>query len=62
MAKVISEQVMPKFAGKALLTLLTVSRSHSKPPKWDRMILTLSTTVTVGLVALFIYGKTTAWW
>jgi hypothetical protein len=54
--------VTPKFAGKALLTLLTVSRSHSKPPKCDRMILTLSTTVTVGLVALFIYGKTTAWW
>ncbi len=52
---------MPRFAAKALLTFLTVSRSR-KQPSWDRIILMLSIAVTVGLVALFIYGKATSRW
>jgi hypothetical protein len=53
---------MPRIAAKALLTLLTANRSRSKPPHWDRVILVASTTVTVGLIALFIYGKATSRW
>jgi hypothetical protein len=53
---------MPRFAGKALLTLLTANRSRGKQPSWDRTILVLSTTVTIGLIALFIYGKATSRW
>jgi len=53
---------MPRFAGKALLTFLTANRSRSKQPSWDRIIIVASTAVTVGLVALFIYGKATSRW
>jgi hypothetical protein len=53
---------MPRFAGKALLALLIANRSPGKQPNWDRTILLLSMTVTVGLIALFIYGKSTSRW
>jgi hypothetical protein len=53
---------MPRFAGKALLTLLTVNRSRGKQPNRERTILVLSTAVTLGLIALFIYGKATSRW
>jgi hypothetical protein len=53
---------MPRFGTKALLTALSLKKSRSKQPSWDRTILVLSTTVTVGLIALFIYGKATSRW
>jgi hypothetical protein len=54
--------LMPRFAAKALLTMLTASRSHRSTPNWDRIIIMVSTAVTIGLVALFLYGKSTARW
>lgn len=54
---------MPRFAGKALLTLLTVSRStKSRRPDWDRIVILASIAVTVGLIALYAYGKATSRW
>jgi len=53
---------MPRLGAKALLTALAANRSRSKQPSWDRMILMLSITVTLGLIALFIYGKATSRW
>ncbi|HWZ40389.1 MAG TPA: hypothetical protein VNY08_19015 [Bradyrhizobium sp.] len=53
---------MPRFGIKALLTALSLNKSRSQRPNWDRTILVLSTTVTLGLIALFIYGKATSRW
>jgi hypothetical protein len=51
---------MPKFAAKALITALTARRSRQKQPNWDRIVILSSTVVTISLVALFIYGKSTS--
>ena len=53
---------MPRIAAKALLTLLTTNKSRSRTPNWDRVILLASTAVTLGLIALFVYGKATSRW
>ena len=53
---------MSRFGSKALLTFLTLNRSHRGQPNWDRGIIILSTTVTIGLVALYVYGKATSRW
>jgi hypothetical protein len=53
---------MPRFGTKALLAILTASRSHRKRPDWDRIVILSSTVVTVGLIALFAYGKATSRW
>jgi hypothetical protein len=53
---------MPRFAGKALLTLLTANRSRNKQLNWDRIVMLSSTAVTIGLFALFAYGKATSRW
>ena len=53
---------MRRFALKALFTMLSLNRSEQKRPDWDRVILVFSTTVTLGLVALYVYGKATARW
>ena len=53
---------MRRFAFKALFTMLSFQRAERKPPDWDRVILLFSTSVTVGLVALYAYGKATARW
>jgi len=53
---------MPKLPAKALLTLLTVNRSRAERPNWDRIVTVSSIVVTVGLVALFAYGKATSRW
>jgi hypothetical protein len=53
---------VPRFGSKALLTFLTLSRPHRRQPDWDRGIIMLSTTVTIGLVALYAYGKATSGW
>ena len=52
---------MPKFALKALFSILTLNKIK-KPPDWDRVILIFSTAVTVGLVALYVYGKMSSRW
>jgi hypothetical protein len=54
--------VMPRFAAKALLAILTANRSRRNAPNWDRIVILGSTAVTVGLVALFAYGKATSRW
>ena len=53
---------MPKIGMKAFLTILTLNRSSRRQPEWDVIIITVSTIVTIGLVALYIYGKTAAHW
>jgi hypothetical protein len=53
---------MRKFAFKALFTLLTLNRTERKRLDWDRLILIFSTSVTVGLIALYVFGKTTSRW
>ena len=57
-----SGTLMPRFGAKALLTLLTANRSRGRQPSWDRTILVLSITVTLGLIALYIFGKATSRW
>jgi len=53
---------MRRFALKALFALLLLNRGDDEPPRWDRIILVASTVVTVGLVALYAYGKATGRW
>ena len=53
---------MRRFAMKALFALLTLSRDDDDPPRWDRIVLVASTIVTIGLVALYAYVKTTGRW
>ena len=52
---------MRRFGMKALLTFFTLNRSDRKP-EWDRLIIILSTAVTIGLVAAYAYGKATSRW
>jgi hypothetical protein len=53
---------MGRFALKAVLTALTVNRADNRRPDWDRIVLLASTSVTIGLIALYAYGKVTARW
>jgi hypothetical protein len=53
---------MRKFALKAIFTLLTLDRTERKRVNWDRIILIFSACVTIGLVALYFYGKSTSRW
>jgi hypothetical protein len=53
---------MRRFGLKALFTLLTMNRVKRERIEWDRVILHFSTGVTVGLVALYLYGKATSRW
>jgi hypothetical protein len=53
---------MGRFAPKAIFALLTLNRAESKSPHWDRIILIFSTAVTIGLVALYVFGKATSRW
>jgi len=47
---------------KAAASLLTLSLADGARPNWDRIIIIASTVVTIGLVALYIHGKTTGRW
>ena len=47
---------------KALFALFALSRASKKQPDWDRVILIASNVVTIGLVALYLYGKATSRW
>ncbi|WFU76425.1 hypothetical protein [Bradyrhizobium sp. CB2312] len=53
---------MRRFAMKALFTVLNLNRVERTRIDWDRTAIVASTTVTLGLVALYIWGKTTARW
>jgi hypothetical protein len=53
---------MAKIPIKALLTLLTVNRSRQEQPDWDRIVMLSSIVVTIGLIALYAYGKATSRW
>ncbi|WP_257165557.1 hypothetical protein [Bradyrhizobium sp. SRS-191] len=52
---------MRRFALKALFALLTLNRDDD-PPRWDRIVLMASSLVTIGLIALYAYGKATGRW
>lgn len=51
---------MRRFAMKALFVMLSL-RKHERID-WDRSIMIFSTVVTVGLVALYFFGKATSRW
>jgi hypothetical protein len=53
---------MRKVGYKAVIALLTLSRTGRDRPHWDRIILIFSTSVTIGLIALYAFGKATSRW
>ncbi len=53
---------MPKASLKAIFTILTLSQVGGKQIRWDRVVIILSTAVTVGLIALYVFGKITSRW
>ena len=53
---------MRRFAMKALFTALNLNRTERTRIDWDRTALILSTAVTLALVALYLFGKSTARW
>jgi hypothetical protein len=53
---------MPRFVLKAIFGLLTLDKTSRKRRDWDRIVLILSGAVTIGLVALYLYGKSTSRW
>ena len=52
---------MPRFGLKALFALLTLNREKRHIDR-DRMVLIVSTLVTIGLVMLYGFGKATSRW
>ncbi|EJN15942.1 hypothetical protein PMI42_00519 [Bradyrhizobium sp. YR681] len=53
---------MRRFAMKALLTALNLNRAERTRIDRDRTVLIVSTAVTLGLIALYVFGKSTARW
>jgi hypothetical protein len=53
---------MRRFAMKALFTVLNLNRAERVRFNWDRTVLVVSTAVTLGLIALYAFGKSTARW
>jgi hypothetical protein len=53
---------MRRFAMKALFTALNLSQAERDRINWDRLILVVSTLVTIGLIVLYAYGKATFRW
>lgn len=53
---------MRRLAPKAVFALLTLGRAGRKRVDWDRTMLIFSACMTIGLVALYVYGKSTARW
>ena len=53
---------MRRFAMEALFTALNFNRSDRTRIDWDRTVLIASTAVTVGLVALYFFGKSASRW
>jgi hypothetical protein len=60
------ELQMPKFgpkAVKAIFAILTLNKGDDRERvDWDRVILIFSTSVTIGLVAIYVWGKSTSRW
>jgi hypothetical protein len=61
-AREIGERPLRKAGLKAVLALLAIGRAGHDWPHWDRVILIFSTAVTIGLIALYAYGKATSRW
>jgi hypothetical protein len=53
---------MRRFALKALFTVLNLNKGESERPDWQRWITIFSTGVTIGLVAIYAWGKSTSRW
>jgi hypothetical protein len=53
---------MPRFAPKSIFALFTLGLAERKRRDWNRIITIFSTCVTIGLVALYVYGKATSRW
>jgi hypothetical protein len=53
---------MRRFAMKAMFSLLTLQRGDETRLRWDRIVLIGSTLVTIGLIALYAYGKAEGSW
>ena len=53
---------MRRLAPKAFFTFLTLGRGEGKRINRERTVVIFSTAVTVGLVALYLYGKATSRW
>jgi hypothetical protein len=53
---------MPKLAMKALLTSLTLRGSRRQQFDFERIVTIASTAVSIGLVAAYLYGKSTSRW
>ncbi|WP_456623676.1 MULTISPECIES: hypothetical protein [unclassified Bradyrhizobium] len=53
---------MRRFAMKALFTVLSLNRARRTRVDRDRAVLIFSTAVTLGLAALYVFGKSTARW
>jgi hypothetical protein len=53
---------MPRLGPKALFAIFTLNGSRRRRPNWDRIILTVSVAVTVGLIAIYLYGKVSSRW
>ncbi len=53
---------MRRFPMKALFTALSLSKAEKARINWDRRILIYSTAVTIGLVALYAWGKMSSHW
>jgi hypothetical protein len=53
---------MRRFAMKALFMVLNFNRAERERIDWDRAVIISSTVVTFGLIALYVFGKSTARW
>ncbi|GMO26229.1 MULTISPECIES: hypothetical protein [Bradyrhizobium] len=53
---------MRRFAMKALFTVLNLTRTERTRIDRDRAVLIVSTAVTLALIALYVFGKSTARW
>jgi hypothetical protein len=53
---------MPRFGLKALFAILALNKTGRRRPDWDRIVLIFSTAITIGLVALYAFGKATSRW
>jgi len=53
---------MPRFAPKAIFSILNLKKTAPKRPDWDRVALIASIAVTIGLALLYAYGKATSRW
>ncbi|MCJ9706232.1 MULTISPECIES: hypothetical protein [unclassified Bradyrhizobium] len=53
---------MRRFAMKALFMVLNFNRAERQRIDWVRAVIISSTAVTFGLIALYMFGKSTARW